>query len=352
MAGQEPKANTPITPKADPTMFLLLRVGSDAASEYIELRKQPIASMGSFNTHSIGSVKEFENLYGIRTTEGYKAMQRAFGVSKYGKNAPFMDYIHVKKCKFLGFDIVKESLKTRISTLGESVAMQNASINRTRNSHFLDWLKEQVKLMDTIQKECPPIVNTGTTTGITTGTTTGTTTGSTACPCLEELSLLRDLIYLIVTIEGSSRPEVKQQLDSISLSKILNIAVKPAEKKSIVLQAIQALQKVVSQDTIAQGTLQPNELQPVLRTIWTALTKEKVTRDVTQQEILTRISVLISQVREFEASKQNVLAISAELDDARKRLNALREILGKVDPNEVNPGTNSKPPNSEEVNVL
>jgi predicted nucleic acid-binding Zn-ribbon protein len=342
-AGQEPEPalNIPITSKADSTMFLLLRVGNDTTSEYIELRKQPIASMGSFNTHSIGSVKEFENLYGIKSSEGYKAMQRAFGVSKYGKTAPFIDYIHVKKCKFIGFDLVKEGLNNRIRTLGESVTMQNASMNRSRNSHFLEWLKEQVKLMDIIKKECPsvPITATGTTTSsIAVGTNVTTGVG---CPCLEDLSILRDLIYLVVTIEGSSRPEVKKQLESIPISKILNIAVKPAEKKTIILQAIEALQKISS----ANNDVKKEELQPVLRTIWTALTKEVVTRDVTQQEILDRIGLLISKVHDLESSKVNAAAISSELDDSRKRLKALQELLGKVDSEEVSP-------NSEEVKQL
>jgi hypothetical protein len=341
----EPPLNIPITSKADPTMFLLLRVGSDTTSEYIELRKQPIASMGGFNTHSIGSVKEFENLYGIKTPEGYKAMQRAFGVLKYGKLPPFIDYVHVKQCKFLGFDLVKEGLKNRIRTLGESVNMQNASMNRSRNSHFLEWLKEQVKLMDAIQKECAPITANATATATASAKAIGIT-GNTGCPCLEELSILRDLIYLVVTIEGSSSPEVKKQLDSIPLSKILNIAVKPAEKKTIILQAIEALAKISS----AKSEVKKEELQPVLRTIWTALTKEVVTRDVTQQEILDRIGSLISKVQELEASKANALAISNEVDDSRKRLNALRKLLSKVETNQVTETSSSN--NSEEVKRL
>lgn len=354
----------PITQMADPTMYLLLRVGTDSASEYIELRKQPIASMGTFNTHSIGSTKEIQNLYGIRTSEGYKAMQRAFGVPRYGKKAPFDDYVYVKQCKFRGFDLVREALQQRIRTLEESIRIANqGTINSNRNKHFLDILKKMVEGMASVRKVCAP--EPAKPAAAAAAATQTNAKGPEGCPCLEDLSLLRDLVFLVAMIQGTTIPEVKKQLEAIPLNRLLNAAAKPEEKKTIIQQALEALKTVSIADKVIKaneasqtntatetntgvgtdaattsetgvGTNEPvlnaAKLQEVLRSIWKALTKEDRTTDVTQEEIIQEIEALLARVAEYEASKQRCEEMGRELDDLRKRYMALQELLAKVEP--------------------
>ncbi len=324
----------PITPKADTTMFLLLRIGIDTASEYIELRKQPIASMGAFNTHTLGSVKEFESLYGVQTPEEYKAMQRVFGVPSYGRLPTFAHYME-RKCKFLGFDLVKQALQRRISTLNESITIANNSMNKNRNKHFLEYLRKVVADMGTFTRECGPEDEPQGPKPKSSGPSFLNRFKGQGCPCLEELSLLRDLVYIVVTIEGTARPEVKTALEKIPLDKLLNKAAKVDDIKPIIQQIIDALKTIGTVTTSADagtGTeISDSDIQPVLKEIWLVLTKTAATKELTKQDIIEEIQKLLAKVKECDAAGANVARLQAELDDVTKRYMALQEVLGKVD---------------------
>lgn len=359
----------PITSMADTSLYLLLRVGNDSSSEYIDLRKQPMASMGTFNTHTIGSTKEIQNLYGIRTSEGYKAMQRAFGVPRYGKKAPFEDYVYDKQCKFLGFDLVREALLQRIRTLEESLRIATqGTINSNRNKHFVDVLKKMVEAMSSVKKVCPVETKPAAVTSASAPAMTKPAKPSNVpkgCPCLEDLTLLRDLVYLVAMIQGTAIPEVKKQLESIPLSKLLNAAVKPEEKRNVVQKALEALKTVAAAEKIlgtntgvgtnssgtgnagvgtnssgtaeagtsTNGVVNEEQIQELLKLLWKTLTQEDRMDTVTKEEVVDRVQALLESVKEYETVKRTCDEMGVELDDLRKRHTALQEILGAVEEN-------------------
>jgi len=245
---EPPSPNNRIASSIDSTLPTLLRIGTKANSEYIQLKVSSFKSKGSFNLIKFGNAEsELDMFYGITpgNTDGYKAMQRAFGVKTIGNQAPLLQMVE-EKCQFKGYELVKEALKKRIATLTEAAYKNDENsknINKPINIKSKKDLIEQVQMLLTQMEDmstwppCPEPEESSNSTG---------STGSTGCPCLEDLNLLRDLIYLVVSLQGIAHPDVKRQLESIEFEKLLQITNRK-ELSTQIKGALVKLQTLISE---------------------------------------------------------------------------------------------------------
>jgi chromosome segregation ATPase len=263
---EEPVGPSIVASVGDSSLPHLLRIGEDASAEMIELAKQKFLSSGSFNIHGFGSgIRELENLYGVRSQAQIAAMQRAFGVSTMLGTPPLRRYLD-QGCKFEGFDLVATALQTRASHLRHALDMDRKSQYAMRNQHQLDWIKDTLKAMKGIGRECTAedlaVIKPKTKVaaaavaaskeggllsslfGKSKGVGVGVGVGAGA-PCLEDATLLRDLVYLIAMLQGVASPVVHKKLNAIPLQNILDLAAKKniegaRGKLQIALEALKA----------------------------------------------------------------------------------------------------------------
>lgn len=210
------------------TQQTLLRIGVDSASEYIELDATKFKSTGGFNTLGLGlGQREFRQLYGMSTADEFRLMQRVFGVPRIGAKPKFVGYLDAK-CLFDGIDVVKKAFKTRIGTLRAAISLNSTSNTAKRNKHFQDYLIKTLADLNAFTTPCPVESASGVGAPVTTvtapvPTTVASTTGSSGCPCLTDINLLRDLVYVLALVQGNASPELKKQIAAIPMNRILNI---------------------------------------------------------------------------------------------------------------------------------
>lgn len=226
---EEPVPDTPNDPTAvNSTQQTLLRIGVDSASEYIELDATKFKSTGGFNTLGLGlGQREFRQLYGMSTADEFRVMQRVFGVSRIGSKPKFIGDLETK-CLFDGIDVVKKAFKTRIGTLRAAISLNSTSNTAKRNKHFQEWLMKTLTELNAFTTACPPepVAGTAATAATVTppvSTTVASATGSSSCPCLTDINLLRDLVYVLALVQGNASPELKKQIAAIPMNRILNI---------------------------------------------------------------------------------------------------------------------------------
>jgi len=225
----EPEVNNATLINA--TKPTLMRIGGDQTSEYVELKGGQFKSLGGFEvvTMSLGT-KEFKQHYGIKTPEQFSVMQRVFGVPRLGGKPKLWTYLE-QNCKFDGVDVVKRALETRSKSLQIAIQMNVDSNVSKRYKHLKQWIDETAQKIGKAVDPCPPEkVNVATGmnkknvgVGPNAPATTVSASGP-ACPCLTDINLLRDLVYVVALARGNASPEVRKQISKIPINSLLEAA--------------------------------------------------------------------------------------------------------------------------------
>ncbi len=299
----------------DPTLPHLLRIGEDSTSEYIDFLPSSLVSTGGFNAIETGfAPKELPKLYNVYTTEGYAAMQRAFGVKDRQSRAPIHDYI-LKKCKFQGFDLVVKALEHRMCTLNESIIIKADTTKTKLNMHRLEYIKKLLAYMSKITEPC---VKEKPTKNIQTNTV----------PCLGDLNLLRDLIYLVVLLHGNADSSVKQQLERIPLDKLLEAAKSNnvSQTKPLVAEAIKILYDALKTAKETEKEV-PAE---VLKTIYKVVAADETPETITVEMITGKIQSTLKDLDEKIKTVKQCEETEAKVTNYEERLKELDRLLGEV----------------------
>jgi DNA repair exonuclease SbcCD ATPase subunit len=301
----------------DPTLPHLLRIGEDSTSEYIDFLPSSLVSTGGFNAIETGfAPKELPKLYNVYTTEGYAAMQRAFGVKDRQSRSPIHDYI-LKMCKFEGFDLVVKALEHRMCTLNEAIALKADTTKTKLNKHRLEYVKKLLVYMSKIKEPC---VKEKPTKPIQTN----------AVPCLSDMNLLRDLTYLVVLLHGNADPSVKKQLESIPLKKLLDTVQKnninKEETKTALAEAIKILY-----DSLKTAKDTGNEVPlDALKTIYSAVSQETPPENVTVPMVIEKIQSILKELHQKIETVKQCEKTEAKLADYEKQLASLLAKLDEV----------------------
>jgi hypothetical protein len=225
----------------NPQLPPLLRIGTSSNSEIIQLFSGRF-SPDQEGQNVIGSragVNELLPNYGIdyTTEEGQKKielMQKVFGVRWPTKDPPIFNLI-VKGCKFAGIETVIEILQKRIETLGEFVSKQNGvkRINIEKNKHLqgeLEDLKGRLEGLEKTDKLCDI-------SGSMIQPTKSTVSPQNVGCC--DISLLRDLLYIILLLQGVASDKVKKQINSIPIKNFASLSKKNTQE---IIEKLRALQ--------------------------------------------------------------------------------------------------------------
>ena len=298
----------------------LLRIGDDSTSEYIELHKQFAKSAGAFNAHYVGSFNELQKLYGVSTAAQVEGMQYAFGVKRYGAIAPIHVYLE-KGCRPPHTAEVMKAIKRRIQTLQESIMMKGTNGNTSLDKHKKQYLETLFLDMETkLKRECRPeeLVNYKEPSPTKEATTKG-------CPCLDDLSLLRDLTYILALLQGNVHPEVKEQMDSIELGKILNtIRSNKGKSKSMLATAIKTLEGLAKQPAKHNS----DQVQAILQTIYTHFEPSKpVPEHLTEDVVVTMLEDKIKIVQGAANHLAQMNTLQEELDAKTAEMVVLQDEL-------------------------
>lgn len=321
----------------DPSLPSLLRIGDDGTSEYISLADSPIPSRNNYNTLYTGNAKvELQKKYNVKTKEQIVAMQRAFGVKRMFNKAPLLGYIE-RDCKFPGFDLVINALNMRIETLKEKIKLAtDSSLSIAREKYKITWLTDTVEKMRKITKDCPVEVVVQPLQKVTKGDEV-----KEGCPCLEEVNLLRDLVYVVLLLQGNAHPQIKKQLEGIPLQQLLNTALeKDSTKYKTHLQDALKILKDLLQKKV-QNTNVPSE-RNILEELYRFLKKENaaapIPADLSVEMIkniiegkLKELEGKVAEINKFRALEQEYTQKEEELEKVKVELAALKASMASSD---------------------
>lgn len=329
---------TPISPCVNPKKRMLLRIGLDNSSEYVELRKQRFTLQSPVNAQVLGSESDLRRLYGIgpQDSELCGILQDVFGVKSYGDFPRFKTYMKLH-CKFPGIESVVRVLEKRRNVLGQSVSIMQQSLVKSRNEHFLKWLDETLESLKKISTNpsapaCPAEDEDPSNTedkkkpGFFDGLKNPFK--SAGCPCLEDLNLLRDLVWLLVMMDGTARPEVRQVVDSITLQKLLKASSR-ANQKNILEDILSKLRKLQGQPGAA-AVLKANsgDVQAALKRIREILNPNAPKNaEVNLEALLDDIRALVDKANKVQTTGQQVEAVEQDQSDCLKRIEILQRLL-------------------------
>ena len=327
----------------------LLRIGNDdPTSEYIELTPSKFKSIGQFNIFGLAiGQKEFRNLYKISNPEETQAMQTVFGVPRLGAKSPFVTYLE-KKCKCPFYDIVMKALKTRISTMTNQISHEGSTDKGLRYKHQLEWLNSSVKDMESFTEDCPPEPTplvwgakptgpkpvpwgakpTGPKPAPWGAKPTGPkpsaqrptgTHDANGCPCLTDINLLRDLVFIMNLIQGTASDEVKNKLKSISLNRLLDIAKRNTtddiygETKIVLTMLIDILKNNPGKSADSQ----------LIQRIYKLLSNDD--KPVTLDDLLDYIRGLNAKLQKCTGADKTIADMQTELDKTKNELAELKK---------------------------
>jgi hypothetical protein len=339
----------PIKPSVgDPSLPHLLKIGQQGYAEYIELANMPFNTSGGFNQFQTGNrIKELQKLYNVSSNDQYIAMQKAFGVENMIQDPPILDYI-AKKCVPSNFILVRKALEYRVKTLETTIMMKRGTMSVKPDERRLVWLKDILKNTESL-KTCSAAAATMLPNTIKDEEELPQEQGS-KCPCLEDLNLLRDLIYVIVLLQGTADPEVKKQLQNITLDKLLNSVQKNNIKgtKLVLGQIIDVLKSRVEKQAnvkINDKTVEEKITQDLLKKIYTAVAgnDSTVSDKLTVEIVIEVINKIINELKsklsivstpDVDTPKVNVATAQSELNTLKTNLSEsnkkMQELLQQI----------------------
>jgi hypothetical protein len=151
-------------------------------------------------------------------------MVRVFGVPSMG-SLPLFDNYYKQRCKFRGIDTVRNAFKRRIESMTEQLEKEGDTDKGKRYKHQLEWLNNTLNEMKSFTAVCVEPQNAPTAKKRTWAEfiTPGKKDNKGSCPCLTDINLLRDLVFIISTIQGNASDEIKQKIQGLNISKLLEI---------------------------------------------------------------------------------------------------------------------------------
>jgi predicted nucleic acid-binding Zn-ribbon protein len=322
------------TASGDPALPHILKLGQGSFAEYITLKQVPIGTEGDFNALQTGSKEiELQRKYGVQTNEQIAAMQRAFGVRNQHQTPPIIGFIE-RGCIPKGFELVQVALETRLDTLDTNIDLIRNSMASSPMKQRQRWIRDILEKTSTLTESCE---NEEPNTTIPTAKTNAPKpTASSGCPCLDELSLLRNLTYIISFLTGTTDPAIKKQLEQITLTRMLKAARNGnTNQASTILQEIlSAIESYIKTSAQTNIPTEDERTQSILEPIYTALVKiydksnnvvmvpKVITLDMIMQELQKIVKILeVAQKRttECETIQSRVNALEAELKQEKAK---------------------------------
>jgi chromosome segregation ATPase len=335
------------------TQPTLMRIGSDSASEYIELKGGQFKSLGGFEVVSMGlGTKEFKKLYNIKTAEQFSTMQRVFGVARLGGKPRVWTYLE-QACEFDGIATVIAALKFRSKTLQAAIQLNVDSNVSKRYKHLKAWIDETVAKLSSAKGPCPTPLTTKVNVAVgpnVSGGPKNTGSGGPSCPCLTDINLLRDLVYVMALARGNASPEIRKQIEAIPINSILEAAagnnatkMYPGMKATLI-----EIIKILRSASVAVKNGDLEELpQDILKTIYKALAtpEMKIPESITLEDVLGLITDIQNALdgykhdleetkgKEADCEEQDaeVVYLRALKEELEGKLQSAQGILGGVD---------------------
>lgn len=318
----------------------ILRIGVDGKSEYISLDNMPI-NKGNFNQYRIGNGASVLKLYGINITkdkDALNAMITAFGVDNIDKIPPICQYMR-EQCKFDGMNLVINALKQRKITLSNKIQMLSG-ISQKLEMEFLKWIGTTIQTLETVPqnaKVCEPSTKKTYSFTLPGMPKVSLPSFRKGCPCLEEMSLLRDLVVVVSMLMGIANEDVKQQLENIPIQNLLEI-LKGSDKKAARAKLDKALETLLLALQSAEKKGDGNGVpMKQLRIIYEALEpqepKENVTVDDILSEIRKKLDLLKQQgetIENAQTKEKQLRVLMTEKEELEAESNDLRERLDNL----------------------
>ena len=280
----------------DPNLPHILKIGQQGYAEYIDLGSMPTRKEGvnanQFNQFQIGNrLIELQRMYNIIGKENIIAMQRAFGVRSLHQDPPIVKNI-VDGCLPGDFKLVQKALQYRIGTLKTRLGLKAQEFSSKSDERRLKWIEDILEKTKGITRTCSePEKETQT------ETQTETSAAPSAnCACLSDMNLLRDLVYIMSLLQSVTSPEVKKQLEKLTLKRLLasarNSTANPP--KSILQDIIEYLENNIN----SLNSENTSTDQEVLRSIYNSLMKI-MDRDEVPEDVTVTIEMILSGLREI-----------------------------------------------------
>ena len=267
-------------------------------------RKEGV-NANQFNQFQIGNrLIELQRMYNVIGKENIIAMQRVFGVRSLHEDPPIVKTI-VDGCVPVDFKLVQKALQYRIGTLKTHIGLKAQDLSSKSDERRLKWIEDILEKTKGITKSC-----TGPTKEIQTEVQTETPPPQSAeCACLSDMNLLRDLVYIMSLLQSVTSPEVKKQLEKITLKRLLASARNStaAPPKTILQDIIEFLEKNVDLLDAENEKNSNIENQQLLRAIYNTIMviqdKEQVEEDinVTPEMILSALRDIRERMSELQA---------------------------------------------------
>ena len=321
---ESPEEPGPIlmTGQGDPSLPHILKIGQASFAEYITLKQIPIGTAGKFNALQTGSKHtELREKYGIQSDDEIAAMQRAFGVRNQHQTPPILAYIE-NGCVPKGFDTVRTALETRLDTLDTNIDLVRNSMAANPMQQRQRWIRDILEKTKDLTETCDDN-NSG-------KSSEPKPVSSSGCPCLDELSLLRNLTYIISFLTGTTNPEVKQQLEQITLERMLK-AVQNGntnQASNILQDIIRILENYIKNPVQKNIPVEDTRIQAILKPVYTTLTKirEKPNTIQTVPEVIT-VDSIMSELNKVVDILEETRKKGAECESLEKRIDELEEEL-------------------------
>jgi hypothetical protein len=316
---EEPiQQQTPLKP--DSTLPTILSIGENGFQEILVLKGKSFDSRNQFNQLHRGTQKELTNLYGITNDSQLKHMQIVFGVKKTNDKPLLFSFLE-NPCKFEGYGDVIAALEKRAETLNENINLKNDRIKTRTDKARLEWIKNTIQRLKEIEytKEppCP--------TPLPSVIEAPKIVGKEGCPCLEDLNLLRDLVVSIALLLGKANPEIKKDLEEVKLKTLLNRAAKNnVQKKDSITKLIEILSKVKEvekKNTAVQSTEVDDEIQKILRLIYTTATGKDFDKNKISVDDILRI------LQQTGVNKVEVNTLKGEIESLKGKISLKEDEL-------------------------
>jgi DNA repair exonuclease SbcCD ATPase subunit len=329
---EEPEED-PVEDEEGPKKPNILRIGVDGKSEYISLDNMPI-NRGGFNQYRIGNgATILRNMYGIDTTkdkDSLNAMTTAFGVKNMDEVPPIIQILK-KQCQFDGMNLVIKALQTRQRTLSDKIKML-VGTNKKREEQLLKWIESTIAALKEIPqnaKVCEPSAKKTYSFTLPGMPKISMPSYRKGCPCLEEMSMLRDLVVVVSMLMGIANEDVKQQLQKIPIQNLIQVVqgsntnVARGKIQEVLDTLLLALQ---SSEKKGNATVPQEQLRIIYEELNPGQSKENITVDDILFEI-RKILRLLEERGKVLDDTQNYEEKIQGLTDELERLTSEVEVL-------------------------
>ncbi len=362
---EEEEAPQIFATSGDTNLPHILKIGQQGYAEYIDLGSMPTRKEGinssQFNQFQIGNrLLELQKMYNVVGKENIIAMQRAFGVRSLHEDPPIVKNIQ-DGCLPLDFKLVQKALQYRIGTLKTRIGLKEGQLSSKSDERRLKWIESILEQTKGITKTCTgPTKETQTNTQINAQTETQTNTPTSEYACLSDMNLLRDLVYILSLIQGVTNPEIKKQLEKITLRRLLasarNSSAEPPknilqdiivfleknidlldnedenntkqETQQLLLSIYNTIMSILDKDQLEEDIpVDRNMIMEALRDVWEHMRELQSGLERTAEEKEDLANILEQYIDDMEKAKREIISINKELEESRVEALGLYDII-------------------------